>query len=121
VPPSLFRGRPSFTSYEYDADGRVARTVTSSPWTTEDRALMLALAEHKKTLCPGCGHPKATAWHWDNDGYFAEDQRVVCHACTAMKVPDKGGQVEPEVYRSVVDTRDYKAEPLPLFDPTGEG
>lgn len=81
---------------------------------------MLARREHYKTLCPGCGHPKSTAWHWDNGGFFEVAQRVECHACTAMKKPTGSGQdarVEPEEYLAVVDTRDYVTNPLPAFDP----
>jgi hypothetical protein len=84
----------------------------------EDRALMLAWQAYKGTLCPGCGHPKATAWHEDNDGWFEQHLRVTCHACTAMRPADADGKVQPMEYVDVVDTRDYDEHPLPLIMPT---
>lgn len=82
------------------------RSVESSVWTADDRALMLARAKYVKTLCPGCGHPKATAWGFENDGWFdGTEQRVICNACTAMRTPDKDGHVEPVEYVHAIDTR----------------
>ena len=114
------RGRPTVTTYVYDDQGRVARTITASSWTPEDRALMLARKVYRELeLCPGCGHPKRTAWHEDNDGWFEENVRVTCHACTAMRSPDADGKVHPVEYVDVVDTRDYDENPLPDLMPDG--
>jgi hypothetical protein len=74
---------------------------------------MLARQAVHASRCPGCGHPKATAWHPDNDGWFEEDIEVTCHACTAMRGPGPDGTTTPVEYRSVVDTRDYETRPLP--------
>lgn len=107
----------------YDADGRLVRTVEAPEWTDEDRRLLLAYQRYLDEHCPGCGHPKATAWHPDNDGFFEADHQVICHACTAIKAastPDAAGEkhkeVEPVVYLSVTDTRDYARRPLPALD-----
>lgn len=88
----------------------------SSPWSSEDRALILAWRSYKATLCSGCGQPKERAWHPDNDGWFEVEDGPVCHACTAMKAhhhPDPTKPVEPAAFPYVVDTRDYAANPLP--------
>lgn len=88
--------------------GRVVRTVTASPWTTEDRALMLAYEQYLATLCPKCRHPKATAWHFDNEGEFEVVEQYTCHPCT-LQVDGP----EPVQFVSVADTRDYAEDPLP--------
>lgn len=88
------------------------RTVTSSPWTVEDHALMMAWREYTESLCPNCGHPKATAWHHHSSDSFELDGQFVCWACTAAQEPDKDGQREPVTYPVVVDTRDYVQYPL---------
>lgn len=117
MPPSQLRGRHTRTTYVYDDQGRIAATYTRSPWTTEDRLLLLAYASFKQTLCPGCGQPKKTAWHPDNEGFFEVVEEIVCHACTAIE----NHGVEPEHHTTrphlvVQDTRDYTERPLPPLD-----
>lgn len=90
----------------------MARTVTGSPWTSEDRALMLAYRVYKATLCPGCGHPKETAWHFDNEGEFEVKARYTCHPCTVKNTPGDGRSVDPVDYVVVLDARDYAESPL---------
>lgn len=75
---------------------------------------MLARAMHRRTLCPGCGHPKATAWHPDNEGWF-EPNEVTCHGCTAERGPEVNGRVQPVKWVSSRDGRDYEKKPLPPF------
>lgn len=100
------------TTYEYDTQGRVVRAFTASPWTEEDRALMLAWAAYQRSLCPRCGHPKETAWHPDNEGYFEVLETHECNACTA--IARHGNDDQPPVEFLVVsDTRDYDQDPLP--------
>lgn len=89
------------------------RTVTASAWGEEDRALMLAWREYEQGLCPGCGHPKATAWHHMNSDAFESEGEFVCWACTARQDPDKDGARKPVTFPVVVDTRDYLKYPLP--------
>jgi hypothetical protein len=90
--------------YEYDDQGRVARTVARSSWTDEDRALMLAYAEYKASLCPGCGHPKETAWHPLVDSYEVTASYTCC-ACTARaRHGSDPGTVPPVEYTVVTDT-----------------
>lgn len=103
------------TSYVYDEKNRVVQTVVVSEWTPEDRALMLAYDAYVKGLCRGCGHPKATAWHYDNDGFFEATETYVCHACTAARPANEDGTVKPVEYDIITDTRDYVAKPLPPF------
>lgn len=31
-----------------------------------------------------CGHPKETAWHPDNEGWFEVVEEITCHGCTAL-------------------------------------
>jgi YD repeat-containing protein len=63
VPYSRFRGdeRSEATTYEYDPDGRLTRSVTvrEPEWTDDDRAFLLALLEEERETCPICGHPLA--------------------------------------------------------------
>jgi hypothetical protein len=85
--------------------------VTSSPWTSEDRALMLAWREYKDSLCSGCGHPKATAWHHLADS-FVHTGDFVCRACTAAQPADETGKRHLVKLPVVEDTRDYQQFPL---------
>lgn len=101
------------TLYEYDDQGRLVRSLAGSEWTPEDRALMLARQAYLRTLCGKCGHPKETAWHPDNLGWFEVDQVFTCAACTAIANYDNDGTHKPVEYPLVVDTRDYEAKPLP--------
>lgn len=68
---------------------------------------MLALRVHRSTLCPGCGNPKATAWHVDNDGHWEAKAEYTCQPCT-VRAPEG----HPVTFTVVVDTRDYEADPL---------
>lgn len=115
--PSVLRGRPSTATHLYDDTGRVFRTVTESPWTDEDRKLMLAYKMHLNSLCPGgCGQPRRLAHHPDNEGWYDVDaDRVVCHACTALERAKHEGSkepVKPIEFISIVHDRDYATHPL---------
>lgn len=83
----MFRGRPVVeeTTYTYDPAGRVAksRTVRQSDWTDGDREHALALDEYERSLCDGCGQPKARAWHPHMAGRFAAGD-IECQGCTAL-------------------------------------
>lgn len=85
--------------------------VHSSPYTLDDRALLMALESYESTLCR-CGVPIAIAWHSEMDGGFAEGTPTVCHFCTAAQ----GRQV---VYVSNLrNTRDEATHgPMPAFVP----
>lgn len=89
--------------------------MQSSPWTADDRALMLAWRTYQDGLCSGCGHPQATAWHPDNeDGGFVLVEEITCQGCTAAQEPDKDtGIRKPVTYPVVLDLRDYEQHPLP--------
>jgi hypothetical protein len=73
---------------------------------------MLAFQMYKSTLCPGCGQPKDTAWHPDNEGWFEVTQSFECHPCTALR-RESDSSAEPVLYLAVTDTRDYEKSPLP--------
>jgi hypothetical protein len=90
----------------------VIRVVTAGVWTAEDRALMLAWATYQAELCPGCGHPKATAWHHHSSDSFDLVGDFVCWACTARQPKKSDGSREPVKFPVVEDTRDYAAFPL---------
>ena len=95
----MLRGRVISTTYEYDEQGRIARSYASPAWTSEDHDLMVALAEYESTLCRGCGHPKDWAWHpgLESEGWF-EKHEYTCQACATLHGPDQA------TYSSVVDT-----------------
>lgn len=83
---------------------------------------MLAYEMYLGSLCEGCGHPKATAWHPDNDGWFEVTGEWVCNACTAMERHGADPEHLPPPTRilRVSDTRDYTARPLPRVSDAGE-
>jgi hypothetical protein len=105
------------TTYEHDEQGRLLRAFTASAWTEEDRALLLARDAYLATLCSGCGQPKETAWHPDNEGWFEVTQSFECNACTALR-RESDPSSEPVTFHAVTDTRDYEKSPLPPL-PTG--
>lgn len=112
----MLRGRRLVTFYEYDDQGRVARSWTESEWTVEDRALMLARQMYLGTIHERCGHPKDRAFHPDNEGYFEVTDTFVCHACTAMDNHGHDyahGPAKDYELMVVSDTRDYEKSPLP--------
>lgn len=79
---------------------------------------MLAFAEYRDSLCPGCRHEKAKAWHPDNDGWLEVTDRIVCHGCTAQKraeQEDSSEPVKPVEFLVIEDVRDYEAKPLPAI------
>jgi hypothetical protein len=79
---------------------------------------MLARDAYLASLCPRCGHPKDTAWHPDNEGWFEVTASFECWACTALLRESSHGDVEPVTFHAVTDTRDYAKNPLPPM-PTG--
>lgn len=91
------------------------RTVTASPWTEEDRALMLGYRSYLATLCPGeCGQPRELAHHWDNEGWYSveDEDRTTCHACTALKQAGAKEPIEPVEFLTISHPRDYATKPL---------
>lgn len=74
---------------------------------------MLAWRQYQDSLCPGCGHPKSTAWHHLNEDAFDHTGDFICWGCTAQREPDETGKVTPKTYPVVIDTRDYDLYPLP--------
>ena len=115
--PSTLRGRPTVTTYEYDDQGRLTRSYQRSPWTDEDRALMIAWRRYQDSLCPGCGQPIDKAWH--TNGWHEVQPVAECGGCTAQRLHDwqeSGGHGEPPkpvIYTRVVDTRDEPPAPPP--------
>lgn len=87
-------------------------TTAASPWTSEDRALMLAWREYDDTLCPSCGHPQATAWNESRGTWFEKVKDITCWACTAGHEPSpETGVREPVTFPVVVDTYDPNFRP----------
>lgn len=101
----------------------MARTVTRSPWTDEDRALLLALTIYEESLCSGpCNQPRAQAHHPDNDGWYHVDDQpetgnaTQCAACAAIerwRADHKDEDVAWGLFPVLVHDRDYEAKPLP--------
>ncbi len=62
MPLSVFEGREvaETTEYEYNPEGRLIRstTVRAPEWTGDDRAVLVALAQYRDSLCSCCGLPK---------------------------------------------------------------
>lgn len=94
----------------------MVRSVAQSEWTAEDRALMLARAMYRRTLCPGpCGQPKELAWNPHNEGWYQGGAEHECHGCTALQNAHQkpGEQLPPVVYLDLDYTRDEAKDPLP--------
>lgn len=90
--------------------------MAASPWTEEDRALLLAYRAYRDSLCQGgCGQPSSLAHHWDMDGWF-EAPGVTCYACTARAQAERADSTEPvkpvELF-GVINVRDFDKKPLP--------
>lgn len=79
------------TVHEYDSQGRLIRSVTTTEteWDEQETAWMLALAEYEADTCSGCngrlsqttipeGDPEAITWD--------VPPPVRCHRCTALAV-----------------------------------
>jgi hypothetical protein len=92
VSPSEFFGVPrrTVTEHEYDATGRVTRTVTMvDGWTDEDRGLAYDLAEYDADCCDGCGQPLSVTTLKENSDAYVLDPDVPfvrCHYCTGAEV-----------------------------------
>ena len=82
VPPTILRGRMRQQTLLYDDPqhpDRPTGSVWSPEWTEDDRALLLGLAAHEETLCPGgCGQPKDLAWHDHMDGEYEVEITYSC-------------------------------------------
>lgn len=83
-------------------------TISSPPFTVEDRALLQALLMYESSLC-ACGIPRSVAWHSDMDGEFEADQ-YVCHACTARR-----GTEQKVIYAFARNTRSAAKPSLAPF------
>jgi hypothetical protein len=83
----LGRQRVSVTTYEYDDDNRLVRSVTThdAEWTGQD--LAYAQAHRRNTLddCPVCGMPLSETTDPDNEGKYEAPPPMRCHACTPLE------------------------------------
>lgn len=88
----------SWTTYEYDEHGRVARSVTEREplWTDEDRAWHLAYYAEVAEVCPGCGLPLDEC----RDPKSAGKWRVVENQCEACRIGEAHADNEAESARS---------------------
>ena len=70
------------TEHEYDAGGRLVRSVTTreAEWTEQDLAEVLALAEYRDSLCECCGLPKADVQVHERDAPKFIVSKRYCHA-----------------------------------------
>jgi len=88
VPPSQLDGRESaeITVYEYDADGRLVRSMTTREplYTEQDRAELLALGVYRDGLCSVCGGPAAECQSHENTGLTFKPSRLRCRRTDAV-------------------------------------
>lgn len=88
-------GREYGTRHEYDAAGRMVRSVTESEWTTHEIGLMLALGEYRDALCPcGCGNDVAESTNPDSKWDVPPPAR--CQARTALTIAQKPYETSPQ-------------------------
>lgn len=76
------------TEHEYDADGRLVRSVTrrEAEWTDEERANVLALIDYEGQCCPGCGGYLPETTSAEHEGQYTTEPPMRCHACTAIHI-----------------------------------
>lgn len=74
------------TEYEYDEAGRLIRSVTTREpeWDEQERAWMLALAEHESRLCPLCGRPLSVCTDPATEGRWKTAPPTRCYATTSV-------------------------------------
>lgn len=96
------------TEYEYDGDGRVARTVTTREprWTEQDRAEILALALYRTWLCPKCGGLLEDCTSHEDTGPEFRVRRVRCRATDDLLAEQAGSNIDrPEAVLWSVEAR----------------
>jgi hypothetical protein len=59
------------------------RTVESPWWTDDDTALVMALEDYERGLCPGCRNPLAETTRLEHSDAYRPEPPVRCHYCTA--------------------------------------
>lgn len=93
VPPSQFIGYGSTTTeHHYNGAGQLVRSVTSSPWTQDDRDNVFALLNYEADCCPSCRQPLAETTDPDNEGRFVPLLPIRCHRCTAVDMAQDAAQ-----------------------------
>jgi hypothetical protein len=72
--------------HEYDAAGRLVRSVTrrEPEWDDDQRALLLGLAAYEEQVCAGCGGWLPDTTDRDADDGYTVDAPTRCHRCTAI-------------------------------------
>lgn len=83
------------TTYEYDGDGRLVRSVTTreTEWTEEEQDWMLALSEYRASLCPcGCGHPLRETAAQEGTHEWTVPPPVRCLARDALSIAQNTAQ-----------------------------
>lgn len=73
----------------------VPPTEFLNDWSERDRELSIALFLHERSMCPGCGHPKAETWVDSSDAeyhYLAEE--VKCLTCSVLESAKAGSKNE---------------------------
>lgn len=76
------------TVYTYDLDGLLVQSTSQAEpeWDDDERGWMLALIEHRRTTCSGCGHPLDESMDPANEGRYIVPPPHRCHACTALQI-----------------------------------
>jgi hypothetical protein len=87
VSPARFLGwEPKVTvTYEYGANGRIARTVTTTEpeWNADSRELAMALERYEAGCCSGCGDHLSITTKPENEDRYRAGPGIRCHRCTA--------------------------------------
>lgn len=114
----MLRGRPLAVEVvrEHDQDGRVVRErqVGEAAWLDSDRALLLALTELERALCPcGCGQPRELAWNPDSAGWWGVGH-IRCYAGEAKAEYAKANKLTDADLTVVRYTLPDDRELLPL-------
>lgn len=74
------------TEHEYDAGGRLVRSVTirEPEFTEQDRGELLALAVYREGLCPLCGRPLEVCTSHEETGPEFTANFTACRATLAI-------------------------------------
>lgn len=101
------------TAYEYDAGGRLIRSVTTreAEWDTDNRTWSVALLDHEASLCGDCGHSLVETTNPAYDGYYHVDEPARCYRCTAIAVKAE------KYHRPLADGRPSSDNPQTLRFP----
>lgn len=103
----------TLTRYEYDDQGRIRHTVstTETEWDDTQQAWMIAYHLYEADRCSGCGGRwSETTDRKNEEAYVTEAIR--CHSCTARAIAHEAAQNvhQPSAVYRIVRRADGKAD-----------